>query len=100
MPPHWTFLFFPVLELSAYLIFRGAFAPNLLAWSGVPVILSLVVLLFLGVGVIILNGGKRSVPYVAVAMLLFTIALSRAAPVYGSVTATFFERFLTYMGQR
>jgi hypothetical protein len=99
MPPHWNFLFFPVLELSAYLILRGAFAPNLLVWSGVPVILALDLLVLLALGVIILNGGRRSVPYVAVATLLFTIALSRAAPSYGSVTATQFERFLTYMGQ-
>ena len=99
MPPHWNFLFFPVLELSAYLILRGAFAPNLLAWSGVPVIVSLGLLVLLALGVIILNGGRRSVPYVAVATLLFTIAIARAAPSYGSVTATYFERFLTYMGQ-
>jgi hypothetical protein len=39
------------------------------------------------------------VPYVAVATLLFTIALARAAPGYRSTTATEFERFLTYMGQ-
>ena len=42
----------------------------------------------------------RSVPWVAVGMLLFAIALSRAAPGYGSGTAMFFERFLTYMGQQ
>jgi len=98
MPPHWTFLSFPDLELSAYLIFRGAFAPNLLVWSGVPVLLSLGLLVLFAVGVIVLNGGRRSVPYVAVATLLFTIALSRAAPSDGSATATEFERFLTYMG--
>jgi hypothetical protein len=99
MPPHWNFLFFPVLELPAYLIFRGAFAPNLFAWSGVPVLITLGLLVFLALGVIILNAGRRSVPYVAVATLLFTIALSRSAPSYGSLTATQFERFLSYMGQ-
>ena len=98
MPPHWSFLSFPVLQLSAYLIFRGAFAPNLLIRSGVPVIVSLDVLIAIGIGVIILNGGRRSVPYVAVAALVFTIVLSRAAPNFGSQAATDFEHVLTYMG--
>ena len=77
---------------------RGAFAPNLLIRSGVPVIVSLDVLIAIGIGVIILNGGRRSVPYVAVAALVFTIVLSRAAPNFGSQAATDFEHVLTYMG--
>jgi hypothetical protein len=100
MPPHWPFLSFPVLQLSGYLIFRGAFAPNLLAWGGLPVILALAVLVVLAVGAIILNGGRRSVPYVAIATLLFTIALSRAAPTYGTPLARQFDLFIQYMGQQ
>ncbi len=98
LPPQWKFLSFPALELSAYLIFRGAFAPNLLAWSGLPVIVALVLLVLLALGVIIVNGGKRSFPYVSIATLLFAITLARAAPSYTSDTATAFEPFLTYMG--
>lgn len=100
MPPHWDFLTFPVLELSGYLIFRGAFAPNLLAWSGLPVIFALGVLVLLALGVIILNGGRRSIPYVAIATLFFTIVLSRAAPSYGSPVARQFDLFIHYMGQK
>ena len=98
MPPHWDLLTFPVLQLSAYLIFRGAFAPNLFVWSGAPVIASLALFVLLGVGIIILNAGRRSVPYVAAATLLLTIALSRAAPNQGSPIAGEFQRFLIYMG--
>jgi len=98
LPPHWKFLRFPALELSAYLIFRGAFAPNLFVWSGLPAALAIALLVLLALGVIILNGGRRSVPYVAVAGLLFAIALSRAVPGYGSATATEFDTLLGYMG--
>lgn len=100
MPPHWKFLSFPVLELSSYLIFRGAFGPNLLAWIGVPILISLAILVLLALGAIVINGGRSILPYVAAASLLFAIALSRATPSAGSPTAAAFERVLTFMGQR
>ena len=99
MPPHWRMLSFPALQLSAYLIFHGAFGPNLFAWIGLPVALAVALLVVLALGVIILNGGRRSVLYVGAAVLLFAIALSRAAPSFESDTAREFEIFIRYMGQ-
>ena len=100
MPPHWKFLSFPALQLSSYLIFRGAFGPNVLVWIGVPVLVSLAVFVLLALGAIVINGSKRSLLYVAAATLVFAIALSRAAPSEGSEAATEFERILTNMGYR
>jgi hypothetical protein len=99
LPPNWSLLPFPVLQLSAYLIFHGAFAPNLLAWSGLPTIVAVLILVLLALAAIIVNGGKRSLPYIAIATLIFAIALARAAPTETSDTARAFEPFLTYMGR-
>jgi len=99
MPPPLRFLSFPALQISAYLIFHGVFGPNWLVWIGLPVVAAVALLVLLAVGAIILNGGLRSVPTVAVATLLFIIALSRAAPREGSATARLFEVFVVDMGR-
>ena len=98
MPPPLKFLSFPALQISAFLIFHGAYAPNLLVWIGLPVAFAVALLVLLALGAMIMNGGLRSVPTVAVAALLFTIALSRAVPPEGSATARLFDVFLIDMG--
>lgn len=100
MPPPLHFLPFPALQISAYLILRGVFAPNVLGSIGVPIAVAVALVVLLAVSVIVLNGGRRVVPAVAVATLIFIIALSRAAPPEGSATARLFQVFIVDMGRR
>jgi cytochrome bd-type quinol oxidase subunit 2 len=98
MPPNSTFFLFPALEIPAFLLFQGAFAPNVLAWIGVPAVMAASIVILLGLAVIMVTGGMRALPYVLIVSMLFTIAIARAVPPQGSDRTRAFEVFLRYMG--
>ena len=97
-PPVSTLLTFPALEVPAFLLFRGAFAPNLLAAIGLPMAIAAALVLLIAMTPVAISAGRRALPYVVIAALLFAIALSSAAPAAGSPLARRFEVFLYYMG--
>jgi len=97
MPPNSTFFSFPALEIPAFLLFQNAFAPNVLEWMGVPALIAASIVVLLGLAVIIVTGGLRSVPYVLIVTLLFTMVIARAAPQDGERIRRF-HVFLRYMG--
>ena len=99
MPPHWRFLSFPDLELSAYLLFRGVFGPNLLVWIGVPAAIAAILLVALALSAIVVNSGKANVAYVVVGALVFAIALSAVAPPDGSFVAEAYKPIFAFMGR-
>jgi hypothetical protein len=96
-PPVSTLLTFPALEVPAFLVFRRAFAANLLA-AVFPAVIAAAIVLAIAMTPVVINAGRRALPYVAIAALLFAIALSSAAPAAGSPLARRFEVFLYYMG--
>ena len=97
-PPVSTLLTFPALEVPAFLVFRRAFAANLFAALGLPIVIAAALVLLIAMAPVVINAGRRAVPYVVIAALLFTIALSNAAQAAGSPLARRFEVFLYYMG--
>jgi hypothetical protein len=97
-PPVTDLLTFPALEVPAFLLFRGAFGPNLFAAAGLPPAIAAALVLVLALVPVVIHAGRRAVPYLPIAALLFAIALGSAAPAAGTAIARRLEVFIYYIG--
>jgi hypothetical protein len=97
-PPVTDLLTFPALEVPAFLLFRGAFGPNLFAAAGLPPAIAAALVLVLALVPVVIHTGRRAVPYLPIVALLFAIALASAAPAAGTAIARRLEVFIYYIG--
>ncbi len=91
LPPFAPFLPFPALQLSAFLLRHGVFAPTLLGIAAIPIVVAAAIF------AIVAAAGVREWPSVAIAVLLIAIALAAAVPRAGSVGERRFQLFIHYM---